>query len=447
MSKPLRAIKQYSLEGDFIQVFRSMKQLCEELKIDKGHLSRYMNRNKPVQGFIFKYDERVYPKQPVVKDRLWIYGALTETKRKEWYSASQIHVGFPKYFKEMAHITLLDESDFVRKQEFLVQTDDYKYALKNKENFNGVKYRVEKFYNYEDVKRNIDEEFFTDSRYRVISKESNELDDLRSYLANKRALSSTKKVKFAPIKFYGEEVDGIKVEDKSNTFRLYYGLFFQREFITSMFAKAYKVRPNFFDVLMFIFTYKFITFKEFLNCNKRAYKSSSRKTFNWLQEEGWLEKVEYKKSSMYTKNRSYRNKGSNRIYRISDKGIRVAELYVDAILFKRKINYVGYSFSDVSLSTLDISLSKMKLGQHKDMPINYMLYEHIYNYVNYNAEIKYTDDTMLEFLKKTTSADFAYHPYLYKITGETYLESNGVKSNNTYVKTFLKNSKFGYMGD
>lgn len=377
---------------------------------------------------------------------LKIYSNMSDADKKQWYTVSQLVRGFMMSIKSEEDLRGLDEDDRVRSKHFVVQSDDHMHHLKHGEGkFLGVKWAVEKMYNYEDFSKvkdeyvNHDED---DMMRRVKLDRTSRIEDFRSYLNDVRSLKYSDKVE--PVVFYGDKKDALVHNSMSDSLRNYYGLFLNYDYMKRWFSEVYSIRENVLDALLFLHVYKFFIFTDFLNfykvnlsftTGKKRSTTSARKFFEFLLDEGFIEKVKYENNDL--------NRFKNyTMHKTTDKADKLVYLFMDLVTYRKKMDFSGSALNldGVTIHDLydkEIFNTRWKSSRH------YIFYEWCYEYVNYKADVEFFDGDLKEFERKLSGDDFCFNPMIYKIAELKVLESNGKKTNNTYIQRFLNSPRFG----
>ena len=369
-----------------------------------------------------------------------IYMMTDEEYRKKWYTMEMLVKAFPAYFKTQEDFYAVDSCRSVRKLEMAIQTEEYRLALKEglNRNYFGVKYQIEKFYRFEDVKKGIEKKFKKKPVGRY--KQPKKAEHLRKQL-NQIEVSGIRRQRsknVVMVDYYGDERMGFI--DKSDQFRLYYGMFFMKPIVDKMFMKTYQITRTRLEILTHLFMYKYFTRYAFTEFYNRAKDAAIGTSIDELTEDGFIERVTYEKNSLYKK------ANSRHSFRITAKTEMLIKKYIDAVMLKVKLPYDGHARSQLALTKFDIGMQRKGNTQwyHKNFHIPYTFYEHIYNWTNFKAEFEYISEDNLKDFNRMTSEDFLFNPYLIRYAEHKYLATNGKKDNALHIERFLKSNTFGW---
>ena len=377
---------------------------------------------------------------------LRLYDFMPEEMKKMWLTREQVVRAYRHRFKSHGDVNELDRNRHIEKQQFAVQTDEYAYHLKNEDGYYIYpKYELDVFYSRKDIvnfiKKYPDTSKWADKDLQHTDRRKQK--DLRSYLNDIRSVR--KEPEAVITMFYGERRPAIKHSDPSNQFRLHYAAFLNHSYITKLFCKTYGIRAYDLDIMIFLFTYKFFIWSDLFGCFRSGMSytkdgvtdGSVKKTWRRILKDGMVEKVTISNKSMY---RKYWKEKT--IYTTTAETERIVNLYMDYIMYKRKLDYIGTSRNGVVLTMKDI---KDDLGTKIGVIGSraYTFYEYVYDYVNYKSDVELFSGKMQDYMRKSSSNQFYYHPIIYRIAEERMANDGEDTKSHRYIDKMINGSRFG----
>lgn len=388
-----------------------------------------------------------------------IYEKLPEKTRKLWYSRENVVKGFPLLALTKENFVEIDTSDNVKKRHFLTYNDEYLTYLKHGDGlgFYNVKYDVDIFYNYNDIKKLSDKVVrpaLERNEYEHFINEEKKDEDLQEFLNDNRVFRA-KENDIVGVKFYGEDRYAIQADPRDLAFRNYYGMFMMQGYIRKMFKKKYNIEDLVLDAILHLYPFQYFVKHDIASFYRATDHKDTKTTaslMKYMKKLGYIEDVEYKKTSLYKQ--KFRGKRLNRTrdtynMRCTDKLNKVAKDYMDYVLLRRKFKSDAESYSNITPTLLDFRIrsNKQKVNSNTHFRLKrkitmYAFYEQVYEYVNHRHMMEYMDDEVFEECRRAGNV-FKFSSFIWEITKTRYLATNGDEDNSDYIKRFLTRHEFG----
>lgn len=385
---------------------------------------------------------------------LKIYEELPEEEKKEWLTLTQATKAFRVFLLTPEQVYNMHKYGNVRTREMAIYSEDYNYhVLHGMFDFIGKKYDMEKFYNKSDLKKFV--RTFQEPPPFPFGWEKDrvnygKLNDLRSYINDIRNMEKSSHVMH--VSFYGDQKESIVHHDETQQYRMYYAVFLNRSFIEKTVADMYEIKTVLLDLLVFLYTYKFFTHRNMYHYHsintaamfsdkdgEPTVRKSAKSAKEMLLERGYIMKEPYSKNSLHKK------RYSEALYTTTDKTNKIVKDYIDYVMYKKKLPYIGQSKSGRGITYLDIKERRrdVKYPKTKISPKAYTFYEYCYDYVNYKAEVEMFSGTMEEFMKKSSSVELKFNPMIYRLAQEIYLREGSDVKSKTFIDNFLSSDRWG----
>jgi len=375
-----------------------------------------------------------------------LYENLPVEEKEKWGTKKMIiklrHNAFQVAWKKSRKKIYLDKR--VRIKHFITVTPEYQSFLIHKNNgelFNGNMYETVEFFNVKTVNKILEDMRFYQVDYTIHTKIDHKYPQhLRQHLNDLRTFDDYDYVDKAV--FYGENETVISSED---TYRLYYGLFLNYTTIRNMYLKLHGLNNVELDTLIYLYMYKFFNAKvvEMFRVSWNEKKPLKTLVFHTWKDD-LTERVEHK--SRIVKNSVQQKR---HLWKLTEKGILLAEGFMDAILYKRKLDYPFRANSDIGTSGLDNyptfhNIIPVEYYRYNQKYRGYVNYLHTYDYMNSMMNIKFFDEKEERLLRNSNLNEFQYNYFMYQQILNRSGDEEFMKQSKKYVNNFLKSKRFKY---
>lgn len=371
---------------------------------------------------------------------LAIYHELPEKFKKRWWSEKQcVLLDMHTLSTAEGRWKYLYKNKWIEKREMLVRTEQYDAHLRAnpKKWYYGLRYQTELFFKADDVRKIVKNGGFKDRKPRKIAARTPQhaQESFRQLMADKRVFEYEDMVK--PIIFYNDYKDSYIV-DKSPAFELYYSMFGLNRIMNSMFSYNFGIDKKLIDFISYCVMFGFLTYTDLRNFDS---KGLTRKGLSWVlkksMKEGYIEEIEQRGKQI--NNLKVREK----LYKPTDKGYKLFELYFECMTFKRKLEYKGSGFCDTRMIPDDVSPHRFDGFVASVGTGTYSMYEYMFDYINVTLKTEIISREELKEYMEHNQTLFAYNPMLYQMTCYKYTKNNG-EIEDEYIKKFVERYGFGY---
>jgi DNA-binding PadR family transcriptional regulator len=366
-----------------------------------------------------------------------IYYELPQKIKERWWTEKQCLTHSTKHLQSKEdRWNNLYKNKWIKTREMLIHTEDYEVHLRSgsKKWFYGHRFQVQVFFSATDFKKMVSKNFYKKNekeKLTHIKKDNTESKKNLQEILNDKRVYEFKEV-MMPVK-YGNVTYESFMLDKETSFRLYYVLFGLRQPMQRFFYKNYGYTQKFLDLLSYIAMIGFASEIEIYNFNSR----NPQRTYEMLgklKKEGFIEKVTQRGEGLV------KLKKRIKLTKLTDKGLKLFQFYVECMTFQRKMPYHGTSITDSRITYKDIEKRDGKFNSDAE---TYLFYEYIFDYINVTCKTKMISELELREFMEHNQTMFAYNPYSYMLTCINYTTHNGDVSNKT-MKDFVARYKLGY---
>ena len=236
------------------------------------------------------------------------------------------------------------------------------------------------------------------------------------------------------IQFLNDKTEDIKVYD---SYRLYYGQFMFSDFITNSFLKENNITKNELKYMLYGMNFGYWTRGD--SYSFYSVNSSLTALSDKLKADGYIEVAkqsdtdDYKKKYMLT------------VYRLTGKGRKLMEKYMDNMMFKRKVK-----FTEIS-NTKSFTKYSLVYNINKNRAVYfraYALYSHMFEYINKNDienPLSYNQEE-IDLAMGESTREYKFSAFMYLTLNQLYKIGKVKRSTVAMIKNFLAKDVFADSG-